>query len=132
MIGAAASEDKHYVQGSERSMRSAWIERLAFAGLTASEVYIFLFRATATAQNAWVRSRHFWGRLYNWMTGPPRTHIEVPGHLLIRMFEDTAGKAPYFLEPGNTYQLRLDYAEAFADLYKTPYEAEKLREKMTP
>lgn len=131
-IGVVASEDRHRVRGSAPARKRARIERLAFAGMTAGEVYIFLFRATAAAKEAWDRSHHFWGRLYNWMTGPAKAHIEVPGHLLIRMFEETAGEAPYFLQPGYTYRLRLDYAEAFADLYKTPYEAETLREKMTP
>ncbi|MBY6065586.1 hypothetical protein KUW17_02460 [Leisingera aquaemixtae] len=130
-LGSVASVDRHLVKGSDRAERGAWIERLAFAGMTASEVYVFLFRATASARETWARSRHFWGKIYNFLTGPAKPHIEVPGHLLIRMFEDTAGQAPYFLQPGYSYQLRLDYAEAFADLYKTHYDAAAAREKMT-
>ncbi|OED47739.1 hypothetical protein AB838_13980 [Rhodobacteraceae bacterium (ex Bugula neritina AB1)] len=130
-LGAVASVNRHLVKGSDQAEQSARIERLAFAGMTAGEVYIFLYRATATAREAWERSRHFWGRIYNVLTGPAKAHIDVPGHLLIRMFEDTAGQAPHFLQPGYNYQLRLDYAEAFADVYKTHYDAAVAREKMT-
>ncbi|MEW2913568.1 hypothetical protein [Leisingera sp. JC11] len=130
-LGTVASVDRYQVKGSDQAGRGARIERLAFAGMTAVDVYIFLFRKTAMAREAWERSRHFWGRMYNVLAGPAKAHIEVPGHLLIRMFEDTAGQAPYFLQPGYSYQLRLDYAEAFADLYKTPYDAAVAREKMT-
>ncbi|WP_411352859.1 hypothetical protein PNH50_08955 [Leisingera aquaemixtae] len=115
--------------GSSLSKHSARIERLAFAGMSESEIYVFLFRATATAREALDRSKRFLGRIYNWMTGPAEPYVTVPGHLLIRLFKETTGKFPGFLKSGHEYKLRLDYAEAFAELYKTAYEAQALQKR---
>lgn len=93
-------------------------ETLTFAEMNLEELYLFLFRTTSDATQAWETSDTWWGRMRNRFNNAKLGYIEIPGRVLVqimRCLDDSRGNA---VAPGVTWFLRLDLGLEIRDLMK--------------
>lgn len=86
----------------------------------------FLHLRTFTTRRAFDRSKRWWGRLYNKMTGDHPIYVQLSGHRLIQVLtamgqEDEAAKIPRNAQCG----IRLDFSENCLAQLKDNYFAQE-------
>ncbi|SMX34814.1 hypothetical protein [Actibacterium lipolyticum] len=100
---------------------SARIHRLAYAGLTDAEAFVYLSRLCGYGIEANRRRSWFGGRVWNYAIGQSGQYVTIPGRILIKLFRDAELAIPSWMRPEWQYDLRLDYAEAFRQTYQAAF-----------
>lgn len=116
-LGMAASGG----MASVGRMLSAQIE---ISNHTAEGLIQFLHFRTSTTREAFDRSRRWWGRWYNKMSGQHPIYVQMSGHHLIQSLtavghEDATRNIPQRAQCG----IRLDIAESYLAVLKETYHA---------
>lgn len=122
-VGAALGMADSGGVASIGRMLSAQVE---LSNHTAEGLIEFLHRRTVTTRLAYSRSKRWWGRFYNRMSGEHPVYVQMNGHHLIQILstmaqEDDITKIPRHAQCG----IRVDVSENYLAHLKEQYYADK-------